>query len=127
MNGWQRLLIVVAAPFVLIAFLAGYNETEKVWTQDVGTANAEVANLQGQAWIDAVWRENRGRTEFKNCQPETVRITRSDFDGVTTVTCTNGFMRSLFGGIEYAFIAALVFAAIGATIGWIYRGFRPSS
>jgi hypothetical protein len=112
-GGWQRLWIVLSILFGVPAFLIAYDINSRGF--------AEVA------WAgdnQAFWKAARQAPGLANCDWSTAK-SDSSFDGSAFVSCKT--TDPLTPALLWALFPAALMAAIGLTVRWVYRGFRPTA
>jgi len=123
MSGWRRLWIVLSILTGIPTALVGWTEwyTERAFV----TAPEELHSLESKAFTkamgDLALQQNPA---MANCAPRTMRANAS-FDWSYDITCTRPVALAAAIALLLALVPATLMAAVGLTVRWIYRGFRP--
>ena len=121
MSGWRRLWIVlsilIGVPTLLIAYHDGSHVNAYI------TADQKIQSLTGQQfWDQLALQAKRERSELGSCIPATVRMEHA-YEWSYSITCDRN--DALVPALLWALLPAALMWAVGKTMRWIYRGFRP--
>lgn len=118
MSGWRRLWIVLSIIFGAFAAILSWqpNHTEYV----------TIPTNQFTDW-DSFWKIPKVEAvTTANCGYGTIRGERSyGYDGTTTYRLECPAKDPLTTSLLWALVPAIVMAAVGLIVRWVYRGFRP--
>ncbi|MCK1794092.1 hypothetical protein [Pseudomonas violetae] len=132
MNGWQRLWVVVFVIVGLLLMVVGEKLVPSKETiamkfdKPLEQERRFLAELKSKRFdTDAFSQDFFGGNALQDTEArirdlETRR--QSELDSLWTDQLK---LRSVFVGVWFVF--GLILYAIGATVGWVYRGFRPKA
>lgn len=124
MSGWLRLWLVLSLVIGLPVFFIQWNEDRHFWKyyepSDV-VQRAANGNVEDMLLVEAKFMI----PELADCMDGTVEIRRVTYGSGYDIDCTLHGLDALFPAIWYAIFPAIFLFAVGWTIGWVYRGFRP--
>lgn len=123
MSGWRRLGIVLAVPIAAIAGLIGYENESRGSLYSVDYPDGYLS-LDKQAKVNALWIANKGNSELRGCEDDTVRVNVEPEYG-PYITCEKILAHRIVLGLFYAALTYAALAALGSVIRWVYMGFRP--
>ena len=129
MNGWWRIGVVIATLIAIPAGGVGFENSQKSHLWGTRPSPETLAIKDQQLQTNAIWKEFSSSPKLSDCVLSEVVIT-DDYpvgDGKFDIDCENNLTASLGGAIQYAVIPYAILLLFGATVTWIYRGFRPKA
>ena len=147
MNGWERLAVVIAAPFSLFGAVLGYEEDREyayitvtdphlVWlAQNPGEEPITIgdrpppqsgaADSPVRYFWGAFWQSNLWQSEMSGCDRSTITgELRTYADVSVSLACDLSNKERVSNAFVYAMFPAIFMWLVVAVIGWIVAGFR---
>ena len=113
MSGWRRLWLVLSVLLGAFAFLLANDNYSQAW-----------ADVAWNGDNEAFWQAAHANPRLSNCDWGTAEAKYPN-GGSYTVYCQTA--DPWLFALIWAFFPAVIMAAVGLTVRWVYRGFRAHS